>query len=236
MFLLVLASFIFNQNPACAESIMLTAFKAKAGTPVNTTPDVALRVKRLLESEGHTVNLCILPIVYDQAAKVALECFQKINPPPRFITSIGEGDCEYALETRAANLDNTDIADDAGEVRINRPIDKTLPLERKFHFPWQRAYCSLSAADKQKVAPSTSAGNYVCNNTAFHLANELPRSVSYGFLHIPEAGCGPTQAQEAKLIHDLLSAVLSPAPAAPALLPQDCIAEYLKKEKESGQD
>ncbi len=173
------------------ETILLTAFEPFDGRPVNLSQKVAEEIKKKLAVSGAQVRIeiCVLPSVYDEAAHVAQKCYEKINPKPKSVISLGEGGCEIDLETAAHNLDDTpDFPDNKGQIREARRIIEGAPDSIGFTLPVAQMYCSLPPERRGRVDPSSSTGEYVCNNTAFRLASFFRKSsVKYGFIHVPNS-------------------------------------------------
>jgi pyroglutamyl-peptidase len=157
-------------------TVLITGFEPFAGRTRNNSFEIAKRLKAEPGLLGAHVEICELPVVYDRAAQVALEYFESLPRRPDFVVSMGEADAEILLETQAANLDDSSMPDNAGELRRERVIDSKLP-ER---------IALVEPDDKVPVNRSTSAGNYVCNNTAFRLAHSFgEKGVPFGFVHVP---------------------------------------------------
>jgi pyrrolidone-carboxylate peptidase len=196
--------------------ILVTAFQPFGKWKVNLSNEVALELKKKMN-----IEVCELPVVYDKAADAAVSCFQRLKQKPKLILGLGEGSCALRLETSAANLDDTPgFADNAGTVRKSTAIIPGAPEKVSFSIPYNSMYCGLSDADRKKITPSTSAGNYVCNNTAYRLSRYFKDTgIPYGFIHVPHSGC-PEELRDPKanaaLIEKMLNAALASETPAPA--------------------
>jgi pyroglutamyl-peptidase len=195
--------------------ILLTAFEPFGKWKINLSHEVALELKKKMN-----VEICELPVVYDKAADAAVACFQKLKQKPKLVLGLGEGSCALRLETSAANLDDTPgFADNAGTVRKSTAIAPGAPEKVAFSIPVNSMYCGLGDAERKKITPSTSAGNYVCNNTAYRLSRYFKDTgIPYGFIHVPHSGC-PEELRDpkanAELIEKMLNAALTPKTPAP---------------------
>lgn len=185
---------------AQTRTIVLTYFDAFAGRGINQTEPVAKEIKSILEGMSSAQNhviLCKLPVVYDQAAQVAEQCLKEAKlKTVDLMISLGEGGCDIRLESAVSNLDHTTkLADNAGVLRaVPQKIQNTGPERVAMSLPIEKMYCGLSPAERKFVRPSVSAGNFVCNNTAYHLGflhqNQKLKGVKhYGFIHIPHSQC-----------------------------------------------
>lgn len=190
--------------------ILVTAFQPFGGSKVNLSKSVALELKKKLPN----VEICELPVVYDQAADAAIACFEKLKTKPSLVLGLGEGSCALRLETSAENLDNTPkFPDNGGNVRTSTPIMAGGPEKVSFSLPTEAMYCSLDKEDRAAITPSKSAGNYVCNNTAYRLSRYFSeRQIPYGFIHVPHSKCDEKlrdPQKNAELISKMLAAASS---------------------------
>jgi pyrrolidone-carboxylate peptidase len=134
---------------------------------------------------------------------------------PVLVVSLGEGDCDFRLETAVTNLDESGTPDNAGQTREGQIIDGHLPTRIGLTLPLDRMFCERpqSAA---AIVPSISAGSFVCNNTAFRLAPYfLSEEVSFGFIHVPQATCKKQKLDDnARVVAALIGSALKAAPVA----------------------
>ncbi len=175
--------------------VLITAFEPFAGRSINLSSEVAAHIPTALAGKVE-VSVCILPVVYDEAAREAQRCiraFTQTRGKPDLVISLGEGGgCRIRLETLARNLDHTpSLADNAGEVRADHPILAGAPDSLKIPYPALALYCEAHRDFPNRVRASNDAGAFVCNNTAFHLSRDLPRmNIPYGFIHVPSSADG----------------------------------------------
>lgn len=173
--------------------IMITGFEPFGKRTVNLSYEVATALQRLQSTigPGVRIELCRLPVEYDRAAAVATLCFEHMNPKPEMVLSLGEGGCVMHVETAATNLDDTPkFADNAGVIRVKSPILSGEPRRLGLTMPVQDMFCKIRESGKGRVEVSISAGNYVCNNTAYRLARYFRAlRVRYGFIHVPHSDC-----------------------------------------------
>lgn len=209
-----------SRSPSADKGILLiTGFDPFGGRSANRSFEVAQEVQAHPQwiSDGDVdVQVCLLPTVYDRAAKVALDCLERLPRAPELMISLGEGDCMVDLETAANNLDRTPkLADNAGVFGNGTAILKNAPARQGLTLPTQAMFCSLDEADRARVEVSFSPGNFVCNNTAFLLQNDLLKSatdkgvtpIPYGFIHVPPSTCKPSAQQgSARIVAALIHA------------------------------
>jgi pyroglutamyl-peptidase len=189
--------------------ILLTSFEPFGKRDTNLSHEVAQRIGKRVK-----VEICRLPVVYDRAAERAVECYEEMNPKPTLVLSLGEGSCAVRLETAATNWDNAPkMADNAGVLRSGSKIVAAGADRIGFTLPVQEMYCGIPAGERGRVVASISAGNYVCNNTAYRLARYFrDKPVQFGFVHVPHSDCEPAvrdPAKNAEIIAGLIERVLA---------------------------
>lgn len=174
------------------ETLLITAFEPFGGASQNQSMDVAQALAAKI-TKYQTV-VCVLPVVYDRAAEAALKCFDEMEKKPSVVLSLGEGGCDVRLESRGQNWD-ADGADNAGVNRRGSVILPDGPAYSPLEFPLEKMMSTLQTRfgrrDRDLVRISHSAGNYVCNNTAYHLSRYFsqPGDATYGFIHVPNHAC-----------------------------------------------
>ena len=189
---LLLASWM-GLASAHAESVLITAFDPFGGQSFNPSIEIANLAKANLEAQNFTVTVCVIPTVYDKGALKAQECYQNMNPKPRIVLSLGEGAaCNLELDIKSKNWDNSYGADNEGVIRRRHVIDPQFGEAIGFNLPIPQMYCSLSPAVRESLRLGNT-GDFVCNNTAFHLSHYFENRVAYGFFHVPYAGCSAQQ-------------------------------------------
>ena len=167
---------------------MLTSFDPFGGSAENNTQAIAeqLRATGLL-GDGVSVQVCNLPVVYDQASRRAHECMAEGKPD--LVVSFGEAGCELVIETAASNRDSASSPDNAGQFRHGTEIVPGGPSRTGFNFPVQAMYCALGQKTERAVV-SSSPGSFVCNNTAYHLSEDLrAQEIPFTFIHVPNSRC-----------------------------------------------
>lgn len=187
LWLFILINLLFPLAQATEKPIVLiTAFKAFDGNRKNGSREVARQIAKDLESESSrfTVSICILPVEYKRAAEVAQVCYKKLSATPAMVISLGEHGCHIAVETKFKNLDDELEPDSAGVLRRNKKIDPNGPDHYETSLPLAQFQCAMP------FVPSTDAGTFVCNDTAYRLASYFePSKIPYGFIHVPKASC-----------------------------------------------
>lgn len=171
--------------------ILLTAFEPFGGSFENRSIDTANVVKEELEKKGFKVDICVLPVVYDLAAKTAKDCYASFGTKPSAVISLGEGGCDIRMETAAQNRDSASgFPDNLGNIRTNSVIENNGPSKIGFRTFVADMYCTLSPRLREMITVSESPGGYVCNNTAFHLGKYFSDlKIPYTFIHVPNSYC-----------------------------------------------
>lgn len=183
----------FSASAAEPYRIVLTSFDPFGLSSKNNSQPIAKRVAQLTSVIGENVqiDICNLPVVYDQAALVAEECIAK--HAPNAVISLGEGGCDLRIETAASNWDSASLPDNAGVVRSGTYILRTGPRRSAFQFPVQAMFCAVDAFPAP-VEVSADPGYFVCNNTAYHLSQDLSaQGTPFTFIHVPHSRCSSSE-------------------------------------------
>jgi len=188
-------------------TVLLTAFEPFKGQSVNNSTIVARMIEKEQSQLGADVKVqvCILPIEYDDAAKAAENCYNQMNPKPTIVLSMGEGGCHLTIETRPLNKTDSEL-DNFGRTAGGPLIDPNGPQTMGFDLPLYQMYCALSLSERDYVDISNDMGAYVCDNTAFKLSEFFTKKnqrsyqnavsifekyrVQYGFIHVQPPECG----------------------------------------------
>ena len=212
----LVAASVFSAHRVEAEQsclkkrVMLTAFEPWNGASQNGSEVVASTIlRKKLGGDGIEYSLCILPVEYDRASLKAEECFEKMNPKPDVVISLGEGGCNVEVEVRAHNLDNDSTPNNAGVVHQHHVITPGSDPEEYLTLPVADMICASRAVIAPVTTPSLSPGYYVCNNTAYHMAEYLnPQQVPFGFIHVPRVHCDTDPEVTAQKIHTMIRAAI----------------------------
>lgn len=163
--------------------ILITGFEPFGGETINPSWEA---VKSLPEEiNGYSLTKLLLPVVFGEAASLALKTAEKITP--NFILCIGQagGRAEVTPELVAINLRHASIPDNNG----NQPKDETIkPGAPAAYFSTIPARKIVDAVNASGVPSklSYSAGAYVCNDLLYALLSHFENSdTRVGFIHIP---------------------------------------------------
>ncbi len=171
--------------------ILVTGFEPFAGSALNPSQ---LIVSALAESSlAENLVLAVLPVEYDQAAVKLGQLIAKHKPHTVICIGQAEGRASISIETRAQNLDDAKLADNAGETRSGQPISTDGETELPTTLPVNALLEQLALAGIPAEA-SASAGTFVCNHIFFVMQQLLAGTeVWSGFIHVPLV---PEQASE----------------------------------------
>lgn len=193
--------------------VMLTSFDPFGGSKANNSQPIVAELAKMAATIGPniTIETCNLPVVYDLGAQTAMDCYNKLKPDA--VISFGEAACSIRIETAATNLDNTPGApDNDGNERAGTPIIANGPERSGFNFPVEAMFCTLPSSGSN-VDVSRSPGNFVCNNVAYHMSQNLEsRNIPFTFIHVPNSQCSDNEKDpvaNAKTIATMLSAAFS---------------------------
>lgn len=225
--------------------VLVTAFEPFLDLKANGSERVGRELLREFGDGRSEIDyeFCVLPVVYDEAARVARECYVRAVARGKVDLVVATGEtngCYVRVETRAHNNDQFEAPDNRGEVRRRpRPIVPGGALQEYFSYPAEAMYCALvTNPAPMRVNPrlSTSPGNFLCNHVAYHLSRAMrDEGVPFGFVHLPEAACSTRQLRSAAAaLHRMVLAAVDKSPdpsAGEAPWPDEqhaCHANYRK--------
>lgn len=202
--------------------VLLTSFDPFGGSAANNSQPIAQLLQQHPEWMGANlqVQVCNLPVIYDQGAARAMDCVNQFKPD--IVVSMGEAACSLQIETAATNLDDTPGSpDNAGLIREGTEIISGGPARSPFQFPVQAMYCGLDSMSAPVVV-SESPGAFVCNNVAYHLSQSLvsqslanpsigSKPIPFTFIHVPNSECSAKQkdpVRNAKTIAQMLKSAI----------------------------
>jgi pyroglutamyl-peptidase len=172
--------------------VLLTGFEPFGPHASNPSREiVATLAARSSTTSGRGIELqtAVLQTEYDRAARRIVGLIEELRPDAVVslgISSKADGIC---LERIALNLNDAELADNSGEVRLAQPIVEAGPMVYFSTLPLDRMLNALRRASFP-AAISNHAGTYVCNHvfyTARHLLEESKRATACGFIHVPAA-------------------------------------------------
>jgi len=164
--------------------LLVTGFEPFGGEVVNPSAWVAQALHGRIIGDAPVLGL-LLPCVFGAALDVLRDALAEHRP--RLVLALGQagGRSELSLERVAINLDDADIADNAGRQPIEMAVVPGAPAAYFSTLPIKAMVDALRAAG-MPASVSLSAGSYVCNHVFFGLQHALAGSdVRSGFMHLP---------------------------------------------------
>ena len=132
-------------------------------------------------TSGATVEYAVLPTVWDEAPKTALEALKAFSAHAVLLVGVAVHAELFRVETRARNRVSQIHADAQGRFWPSPLIDDNGPAERFVIAPAQAMTAAIQARGLT-AALSSDAGDYLCNFTLYRLLAEVPMTA---FLHVP---------------------------------------------------
>ena len=165
------------------QKILITGFEPFGGETINPSWEAVKSLPEVISE--YSLTKLLLPVVFGEAASLALKTAKEINPD--FILCIGQagGRAEVTPELVAINLRHASIPDNNG----NQPKDETIksgaPAAYFSTIPARKIADAINAAGVPSKL-SYSAGAYVCNDLLYTLLSHYENSnTKVGFIHIP---------------------------------------------------
>ena len=170
--------------------ILLTGFPPFPGRPVN--PSQAL-VEAVQHGRLNLPNVefvtALLPVEYGRVESELGVLIEQHQPDAVLSFGVGRQKTPVRLEQRGVNLDHGELPDNAGEIRLDHPIDPAGPSE--VHSPLDlESLRDWLSGEGHGVEVSRDAGQYVCNHlvyTGLRQVARCERSVEFLFTHLAPA-------------------------------------------------
>ncbi len=165
---------------------LLTAFEPFAGEAINPSMPVVAALGAS-PPPGLAVTTLVLPVVYRRAWPELASALAGRAPDLLLMVGLDGGRADLAVERIAVNLDDSPLADNAGERRSDMPV---LPGGPAAYFATVPVKAMAAAARDAGVAAvvSHSAGAFLCNHVLYrachHAATEAS-ALRCGFVHLP---------------------------------------------------
>jgi pyroglutamyl-peptidase len=164
--------------------VLFTGFEPFNNARLNPSEQLVLRIEPDAVEGAHIIT-AVLPVVYGEAASSLLALVQEHNPDVVISFGQAEGRTAITPERFAVNLNDANLADNKGHLRIDQPIHQGTPTAYESTLPVKE----LVAAIKAEGIPATlslTAGAFVCNHIFYELQNALKDSkIQSGFVHVP---------------------------------------------------
>ncbi len=169
-----------NLAAGTMKRILLTGFEPFRKESINPSGEIV----RSFENQCDTL---VLPVSYLRSWEILQK--QLVSTPYDFVLMLGQaGDRKgICLERMAINLQDTETADEDGDVRVQRKIAENGPDAFMNPLPL-RAWSQALQKMQLPVEISFSAGAFVCNSVyyqAFQLMKEKGRQTPVLFVHVP---------------------------------------------------
>ncbi|MBC7372468.1 MAG: pyroglutamyl-peptidase I [Frankiales bacterium] len=167
--------------------ILLTGFEPFGGESTNPSLLAVQRVAAGPATPDVQIRIASLPVVFGDAIDVMTAAVDEHEPD--IVICVGEAGGRVAVtpERFALNLDDAGFPDNAGRQPLDHTIVEAAPVAYRSTLPVTDLVQAMRAAGIP-AAPSSSAGNYVCNNVFYGLmhliATTRPQLVG-GFVHVP---------------------------------------------------
>ena len=175
------------------KKVLITGFEPFGGEKINPSWEA---VKSLPEEiSGYSLTKLLLPVVFGEAASLALNAAEKINPDVVLCIGQAGGRAEVTPELVAINLRHASIPDNNGNQPQDESIKPGAPAAYFSTIPARKISDAISTSGVPSKL-SYSAGAYVCNDLLYTLLAHYENSgTKVGFIHIPystEQGKSPS--------------------------------------------
>lgn len=164
--------------------VLLTGFEPFNNARLNPSEQLVIRVKAD-DVPGADIVTAVLPVEYSQSASTLISLVTEHNPDVVICFGQAEGRTSITPERFAVNLNDSSLADNAGQIRVDKLIQPGAPLALESTLPVKELVLALRA-EGIPVSLSLSAGAFVCNHIFYELQNAFKDTViESGFVHVP---------------------------------------------------
>ncbi len=164
--------------------VLLTGFEPFNNARLNPSEQLVIRIKPDSVS-GAQILTAVLPVVYGEAASHLLALVQEHNPDVVISFGQAEGRTAITPERFAVNLNDANLSDNKGHIRIDHPIHDGTPTAYESTLPVKELVAALKA-EGIPASLSLTAGTFVCNHIFYELQNALEGTeIQSGFVHVP---------------------------------------------------
>ncbi len=168
------------------KKLLLTGFEPFGGEPVNPAVEAVRRLQGRVIGSFEIVGL-ELPTVFGQSTERLLTAIQQYEPEVVIALGQAGGREGISFERIAVNLNDANIADNAGYQPVDEPVVPVGPAAYWTTLPVKRMVDRLRG-EGIPASLSLSAGTFVCNHLFYGLMHHLAvsgNSIRGGFIHVP---------------------------------------------------
>lgn len=174
-------------NSSAHRPLLLTGFQPFGGQSINPSGLLAESFQNQVIGR-HVVHAMALPTVFDEAPRRLRAAMRELRPD--LVVCLGQagGRACISFERVAINIDEANIADNAGQQPAGTAIARRGPAAYWSTLP---IHAMADACEQAGVPASVSntAGTFVCNHVFYSLMRTLAHArwqgVRGGFVHVP---------------------------------------------------
>lgn len=168
------------------KKLLLTGFEPFGGEPINPAVEAMRRLQGWVIGSFEIVGL-ELPTVFGQSTERLLAAVQQHEPAVVIALGQAGGREGISFERIAVNLNDANIADNAGNQPVDEPVVPEGPAAYWTTLPVKRMVDRLRN-EGIPASISLSAGTFVCNHLFYGLMHHLAvtgKPIRGGFIHVP---------------------------------------------------
>ncbi len=204
--------------------VLLCGFEPFGGESVNP----ALEAVRLVPEglAGMEITKLTVPTVFGTAMDVVAAEVARLRPDAVLCVGQAGGRAAVTVERVAINVDDARIADNGGDIPVDRPIVPGGPAAYFATVP-VKAMVAAIRAEGLPGEISNSAGTFVCNHLLYgvlHLAHTTCPAMVAGFVHVPFLPAQVTERVAPSMSLDHIVSALCAALGAMGRQSKECVA------------
>ncbi|WP_437206250.1 hypothetical protein [Planctomicrobium sp. SH664] len=186
---------------------LITGFPPFPGCESNPSQQLLELVEhgRLNLPEAH-LECRLLSVEYARIEPEFSLALEETKPDVVLSFGVGRQEADYQLERRGINRNHRELPDNAGEIRINYPIEPEGPEEIFASIDLYRLQKFLSASG-YFAEVSLNAGEYLCNHllyTGLRLASSGQARFHFLFTHLAQSSRGITPEQNLAALETII--------------------------------
>lgn len=167
------------------KTLLITAFEPFGGQAINPAQWVLDSLQETYA--GMKVEKLLLPTVFGLASTRLIAALDSLRPAGVLMLGQAGGRQGITIERVAINVDDAELADNAGNTPEDLPIVAGGPAAYFASLPIKAMVAAIRAAGLD-AAISNTAGTFVCNHVLYAALHHLAikgRDCQAGFLHLP---------------------------------------------------
>jgi pyroglutamyl-peptidase len=165
--------------------VLVTGFTPFGGESINPSWEIAQAID--IPKKIARVERLLVSTEFGHAIKTVTRAIDQLQPDIVLCLGQAGGRSRLSVERVAINIDDANIADNAGAMPIDQPVVMRAPAAYFSNLPIKAMVAAIEAQHLPATV-SNSAGTFVCNHLLYGVLHHLARRkllTRAGFIHVP---------------------------------------------------